>query len=76
MNLHLKQSDQAGIQGSLIFDPVGTNEFVKTRLRRHENWLANPPIPDQLGFLGTDVDFVVNGMLVEIQFSNRPFLLK
>ncbi len=43
MNLHLKQSDQAGIQGSLIFDPVGTNEFVKTRLRRHENWGGESP---------------------------------
>ena len=30
MRLHLKKSDQAGIKGSLIFDPVGTNEYVKT----------------------------------------------
>ncbi|MFM2063962.1 MAG: hypothetical protein RLZZ507_3633 [Cyanobacteriota bacterium] len=28
MPLHIKASDQAGIQGNLIFDPVGTNEYI------------------------------------------------
>ena len=75
MRLHLKKSDQAGIKGSLIFDPVGTNEYVKNRLKRLANWTANYPIPSNFSFLGTDVDFVSNGLLVEIQFSNYPFLL-
>jgi hypothetical protein len=32
MPLHLKSFDQAGIQGSPIFDPVGTNEHIKAQL--------------------------------------------
>ena len=32
MPLHIKSSDQDGIQGSLIFDPVGTNEYFKAKL--------------------------------------------
>ena len=31
MPLHLKASDQAGIQGNIIFDPVGTNRYIKKR---------------------------------------------
>lgn len=75
MPLHVKSSDQAGIQGNLIFDPVGTNEFIKSRLGNQKNWTANPLIPSEFAFLGTDVDFVAGGLLVEIQFSNYPFLL-
>jgi hypothetical protein len=30
--VHFKASDHPGIQGSVIFDPVGTNDFIKTSL--------------------------------------------
>lgn len=72
--LHLKASDQAGLQGNPIFDVVGTNEFIHAELVRR-GWRAKIPIPRQYSFLGTDVDFGKNGMVVEVQFSNYPFLL-
>jgi hypothetical protein len=76
MPLHLKASDQAGIQGTRIFDPVGTNEYIKNALTSSAlNWAANIPIPAEYNFLGTDVDFFKTGLLVEAQFSNYPFLL-
>jgi hypothetical protein len=75
MPLHLKASDQEGIQGAPIFDPVGTNEYIKAALRRLSGWRDNIPIPSEYDFLGTDVDFCRGAMLVEIQFSNYPFLL-
>ena len=74
MPLHLKASDQAGIQGTPIFDPVGTNEHIKTQLVGL-GWNASIPIPEEYNFLGTDVDFGKRGLLVEVQFSNYPFLL-
>jgi hypothetical protein len=72
--VHLKESDQAGIQGNLIFDPVGTNLAIKQGLELLQ-WRANVPIPREFSFLGTGVDFVKSGVLVESQFSNYPFLL-
>ena len=74
MPLHIKASDQAGIQGRPIFDPVGTNEFIKSELSSR-GWRSNIPIPKQFDFLGTDVDFGKSGVLIEAQFSNYPFLL-
>ncbi len=74
MPLHLKASDQAGIVGSAIFDPVGTNAFLKRELTEH-GWHDTLPIPPQYSFLGTDVDFGRRGVLLEAQFSNYPFLL-
>lgn len=74
MPLHLKASDQAGIQGSAIFDPVGTNGYIKDGLVER-GWLANIPIPKEYSFIGTDVDFGKNKIIVEVQFSNYPFLL-
>ena len=74
MPLHIKASDQAGIQGNPIFDPVGTNEFIKSKLSS-KGWRANIPIPRQFNFLGTNIDFGKFGVLVEAQFSNYPFLL-
>jgi hypothetical protein len=74
MPLHVKASDQAGIQGSLIFDPVGTNEHIKREMLKL-GWGANIPIPEKYNFLGTDVDFLKSSFLVEAQFSNYPFLL-
>lgn len=76
MPLHLKASDQAGIQGTRIFDGIGTNRYIKNALRNPPfNWGVNIRIPAQYRFLGTDVDFCKAGLLVEAQFSNYPFLL-
>ena len=74
MPLFLKASDQAGLQGSPIFDPVGTNEYLKASLSGLD-WQTNLPIPPEYRFLGTDVDFFKAGLLAEAQFSNYPFLL-
>ena len=73
MPLHLKASDQNKKQGSLIFDPVGTNTFVKESLEPH-GWQA-ADIADEYSFLGLDVDFARAGVILEAQFSNYPFLL-
>jgi hypothetical protein len=75
MPLHLKASDQAGIQGQGIFDPVGTNEYLKQKLSLISGWNPNVPIPKEYNFLGKDVDFTNGASLVEVQFSNYPFLL-
>ena len=74
MPLHLKASDQAGKQGDAIFDPVGTNAYIKKYLSSLD-WIANKEIPLNYRFLGTDIDFVKSAIIVEIQFSNYPFLL-
>lgn len=74
MPLHLKASDQAGIQGQAIFDPVGTNAYIKDGIVAL-NWIPNKEIPAEYRFLGTDIDFVKSGVIVEVQFSNYPFLL-
>ncbi len=75
MPLHLKASDQGGIQGTPIFDPVGTNEHIKAGLFKLPGWRGNIAIPVEYDFLGTNVDFCHGADLVEIQFSNYPFLL-
>ena len=72
--LHIKSSDQAGKQGKLIFDPVGTNSYIKNEMVS-VNWEPNKEIPQDYRFLGSDIDFVKPGMIVEVQFSNYPFLL-
>jgi hypothetical protein len=64
MPLYLKESDQAGIQGSLIFDPVGTNAHIKEGLQQR-GWHTNVPLPAEYSFLGTDVDFIHAGVLGE-----------
>lgn len=74
MPLHLKASDQEGIQGNAIFDPVGTNEYIYDALIR-VGWSPNVRIPEEFVFLGKDVDFIKQGVLAEVQFSNYPFLL-
>jgi hypothetical protein len=73
MPLHVSGSDQAGIQGNLIFNPKGTNAYLKDALL-DRGWEANIPIPAEYRVLGTDVDFVKDGVLLEVQFSNYPFL--
>ena len=72
--VYVKESDQADRIGSLIFDPVGTNEAIKTALRAL-GWGTNIQIPRAESVLGTDVDYGINGVLAEGQFSNYPFLL-
>jgi len=72
--LHLKASDQRGKQGTPIFDPVGTNNAIKTALVGL-GWAPNVTIPPEYDFLGTDVDFSLDGVIAEVQFSNYPFLL-
>lgn len=74
MPLHLKASDQYGKQGSPIFDPVGTNEYIASALTPL-GWGSKITIPPEFSFLGTDVDFGKRGLVAEIQFSNYPFLL-
>ncbi|MDJ0729912.1 MAG: restriction endonuclease [Crocosphaera sp.] len=74
MPLHLKASSQLGIEGSPIFDPVGTNEFIKTELVE-QGWYTNIAIPKKYQFLGKDIDCGNSGMIIEFQFSNYPFLL-
>jgi hypothetical protein len=74
MPLHIKASDQAGKQGQAIFDPVGTNSHIKKKMQS-TGWIPNKEIPEEYRFLGTDIDFVKSGILVEAQFSNYPFLL-
>ncbi|MCD4783537.1 MAG: restriction endonuclease [Candidatus Eremiobacteraeota bacterium] len=72
--LHLKASDQKGKQGTPIFDVVGTNNFIKEKLVE-KGWINSIPIPSNYSFLGTDIDFGKSGALLEVQFSNYPFLL-
>ncbi|MDQ1234557.1 hypothetical protein QE450_002055 [Paenibacillus sp. SORGH_AS306] len=74
MPLHLKASDQKGKQGAPIFDAIGTNLYIKNGLVQR-GWLNNIPIPKKYDFLGKDIDFGKRGMLIEVQFSNYPFLL-
>ena len=73
MPLHLKASDQAQKQGSFIFDPVGTNAYIKERLGPY-GWCPTN-IAEEYAFLGISVDFAKSGVIVEAQFSNYPFLL-
>ncbi|MGK7940763.1 MAG: restriction endonuclease [Crocosphaera sp.] len=74
MPLHLKASSQSGIEGNPIFDPIGTNEFIKTELIK-QGWYPNIPIPKKYQFLGKDIDCGKLGIIIEFQFSNYPFLL-
>ncbi|MEG4502844.1 hypothetical protein QUA81_05830 [Microcoleus sp. F6_B4] len=63
MPLHIKASRQAGCLGNAVFDPVGTNEYIKTELLKL-GWLAKIQIPPMYRFLGTDVDFGSAGAIV------------
>lgn len=74
MPLYVKASFQAGIQGNAVFDPVGTNEYIKAELVKL-GWKANIPIPTQYRFLGKDIDFGKAGAIIEVQFSHYAFLL-
>jgi len=73
-NIFLKNSDQKGKKETLIFDPIGTNNSLK-ELLESKNWECNLKIPNNYNSLGKDIDFYKNNTLVEVQFSNYPFLL-
>lgn len=73
MPLHVYGSDEAGKQGDLIFNVKGTNAYLKEALL-DRGWGANVQIPAEYRVLGKDVDFVKNGVLIEAQFSNYPYL--
>lgn len=73
MPLHLKACDQRQRVGKPIFDPVGTNAFLSAALSPLR-WVKQA-IPGQYRSLGQDVDFFKNGVALEAQFSNYPFLL-
>lgn len=74
MPVHLKASDESGIQGSPIFDPIGTNQAIMNALVP-QGWHPKVPILPPFKVMGKDVDFAKNGVLVEVQFSNYPFLI-
>ena len=74
MLMHVKASDQAGISGTPIFDPVGTNKHLRSELIAR-GWRSKIAIPSEYGFWGTDIDFGKNSTILEVQFSNYPFLL-
>ncbi|MGB3509415.1 MAG: BglII/BstYI family type II restriction endonuclease [Microcoleaceae cyanobacterium] len=73
MPLYMKASSQKGIHGNPIFDPVGTNEYIKRELV-NLGWKANIPIPKQYNFLGQDIDCGKKAVIVEFQFSHYSFL--
>ena len=73
MPLHIKASSQKGIHGNPIFDPVGTNEYIKRELV-NLGWKTNVPIPKEYNFFGQDVDCAKKGVIVEFQFSHYSFL--
>lgn len=70
--LHLKPSLQKNKNLSPIFDPVGTNRLIKEMLI--PDWEPNLSIPKNYKDLGTDVDYYKDGSIIEVQFSNYPFL--
>jgi len=73
MPVYLKPSGESGMEGDPIFDPVGINAHVKEKLTS-KGWNAGASIPSQFDRLGKDVDFAKNGAILEVQFSNYPFV--
>ena len=69
---HFKESDQNKKKSTVIFDPKGTNQAIKEKLL--PNWTPNLSIPEECKHLGKDVDFYKGGSIIEVQFSNYPFL--
>jgi hypothetical protein len=69
MPLHLKASNQKGRQGTTVFDPVATNNYIKTALAAR-GWQFDVPIPERFRALGKHVDFAKGGVLLEVQFSH------
>lgn len=65
-------SDQAGIQGTPIFDPKATN-LALTTMAAERGW-RSVPVPAELRAIGNDWDAGRRRTLAEWQFSNYPFL--
>ena len=74
MPLHLKGSGQRGIVDTAIFDPIGTNEYIKRALQSL-GWETNIGIPAEHSYFGTDVDLAKRGVVGEAQFSTYPYLM-
>ncbi|HEV2923843.1 MAG TPA: BglII/BstYI family type II restriction endonuclease [Solirubrobacteraceae bacterium] len=74
LRLHLKESDQSNKVGAPIWDAVGNNAAISTELVA-SGWEATVVIGSPFEFLGKHVDFVKAGVVLEVQFSNYPFLL-
>lgn len=72
--LFLKASTQQGVAHP-IFDPIATNQYIATGLGGRTPAWQKALIPPQFTCWGIDVDFEKNGAIVEVQFSNYPFLL-
>ena len=72
MPLHLKASDQSGITGTPIFDVKGTNAYLSKELNAADWKRRNLPLEHREW--GRHADFERNGVVLEIQFSNYPFL--
>jgi hypothetical protein len=68
----LQPSDQAGKQGTAIFDPKATNACLTTSAA-NLGW-HKVPVPRSLEAFGVDWDAGKNAVLAEWQFSNYPFL--
>lgn len=73
MLLQVKESDQAGKRGELIFNPVGTNAVLEENLGS-KGWIKIP-LPPEYTFFGVGIDFGKLNVCVEAQFSNYPFLI-
>lgn len=71
--LFLQSSDQAGRQGTPIFDPKATNAYLTTEASR-AGWTPGIPVPQELTMFGVDWDAGKRSILAEWQFSNYPFL--
>ena len=69
---HLQASDQAGITGTPIFDPKGTNAALNAAAKAL-GWIT-VPVPRSLTMFGKDWDAGKGSTLAEWQFSNYPFL--
>ena len=74
MPLYLKKSDQAKKKTQLIFDPVGTNQYIKDKLTQ-KYWNSSIPLPQNFKYFGKHIDFGKGNVFLEVQFSNYPFLL-
>ena len=69
-----KPSKQKNKVGDSVFDPVKTNNYFKDELTI-QGWKPNVKIPSSFRHMGKDVDFLKDGIVMEVQFSNYPFLL-
>ncbi len=72
MPLHIKASSQKCIHSNPIFDPVGTNKYIKRELV-NLGWKLNGIIPKEYNFFGEDIDCAKKVIIVECQFAHYSF---